>query len=153
MIDRIKEFLGLGGGADRGRPGFELAAAALLVEAATLDGPMGKAERARILDLLAHRFTLTAEDSRALLAEAEKAAAASVQILGFTRVIKDGTSPAERVRMIEMLWEVVYADGHLDDYEANLIRRVTGLLFVSDHESGEARHRAMERLGLGGRTA
>ena len=49
-----------------------------------------------------------------------------------------------------MLWEVAYADGELHDYEANLMRRVTGLLFVSDQESGEARKRALERLGLSG---
>ena len=50
--------------------------------------------------------------------------------------------------MIEMLWEVVYADGQLHDYEASLLRRVTGLLYVSDRDSGEARLRVMEKLGI-----
>jgi len=52
--------------------------------------------------------------------------------------------------VIEMLWEVAYADGQLHDYEANLLRRITGLLYVSDRESGEARKRVLARLGLPG---
>jgi uncharacterized tellurite resistance protein B-like protein len=47
-----------------------------------------------------------------------------------------------------MLWEVAYADGTLHDYEASLLRRITGLLYVSDRESGEARKRVLARLGL-----
>jgi uncharacterized tellurite resistance protein B-like protein len=47
-----------------------------------------------------------------------------------------------------MMWEVAYADGALHDYEASLLRRVTGLLYVSDRESGEARKRVLARLGL-----
>jgi uncharacterized tellurite resistance protein B-like protein len=50
--------------------------------------------------------------------------------------------------VIEMLWEVAYADGRLHDYEASLLRRVTGLLYVSDRDSGEARKRVLARLGL-----
>ena len=55
--------------------------------------------------------------------------------------------PEERVGILELLWEVVYADGTLHDYEASLLRRVAGLLYVSDRESGEARLRVMGRLG------
>jgi uncharacterized tellurite resistance protein B-like protein len=47
-----------------------------------------------------------------------------------------------------MLWQVAYADGVLHDYEANLMRRLAGLLYVSDQESGEARKRAQRALGL-----
>jgi uncharacterized tellurite resistance protein B-like protein len=72
----------------------------------------------------------------------------SVQWNGFTSAIKDGLDHAERVQLIEMLWEVVYADGQLHDYEASLLRRVSGLLYVSDRESGEARKRVLARLGV-----
>ena len=51
---------------------------------------------------------------------------------------------------MEMLWEVAYADGELHDYEASLIRRVTGLLHVSDRDSGAARKRALDRLAQQG---
>ena len=50
--------------------------------------------------------------------------------------------------MIEMLWEVAYADGVLSKYEANLVRRIAGLIYVSDRDSGIARKRVMARLGI-----
>jgi uncharacterized tellurite resistance protein B-like protein len=50
--------------------------------------------------------------------------------------------------IIEMLWEVVYADGVLHDYEANLLRRIGGLIYVSDRDRGAARKRVMKRLGI-----
>ena len=68
--------------------------------------------------------------------------------MGFTRVIKDRYSPEERVELVEMAWEVVYADGELHDYEANLLRRLGGLLYVSDKERGDARKRVLARLQL-----
>jgi uncharacterized tellurite resistance protein B-like protein len=94
------------------------------------------------------RFALSAEEGADLVDEAERMAAESVEWHGFTRAIKDGFDHAERVQLIEMMWEVAYADGTLHDYEASLLRRVTGLLYVSDRESGEARKRVLARLGL-----
>jgi uncharacterized tellurite resistance protein B-like protein len=153
MFDRLKRLLtATGPTADRPRAhSFEerqLAAAALLVEAATMDGNFDDDERARIEGLLRHRFALSTTETTELISEAAATAAASVQWQGFTRAIKDGFDQAERVELIEMLWEVAYADGELHDYEASLLRRITGLLYVPDRESGEARKRVLERLGL-----
>ena len=67
-------------------------------------------------------------------------------MLQFTRVIKDVYPLEERTQVIEMLWEVVYADGVLHDYEANLMRRVGGLLYVSDRDQGAARKRVLDRI-------
>lgn len=67
---------------------------------------------------------------------------------GLTRDIKNSLDHPERVELMEMLWQVAYADGVLHDYEANLMRRLAGLLYVSDQESGEARKRAQRALGL-----
>jgi uncharacterized tellurite resistance protein B-like protein len=151
MLDRIHRLL-------TGRPtavqpaphSFEerqLAAAALMVEAATMDDTFDADERARIGQLVQHRFGLSADEAAGLIAEAERAVAASVQWHGFTSAIKDGFDHAERVQLIEMLWEVAYADGELHDYEGSLLRRIAGLLYVSDRESGDARKRALARLG------
>ncbi|MGH6904257.1 MAG: TerB family tellurite resistance protein, partial [Geminicoccaceae bacterium] len=126
----------------------QLAAAALMVEAATMDSAFDAAERARIGELIRERFALGADEAADLIAEAERAVAASVQWHGFTSAIKDGYDHAERVELIEMLWEVAYADGRLHDYEASLLRRIAGLLYVSDRDSGEARKRVRARLGL-----
>jgi uncharacterized tellurite resistance protein B-like protein len=119
-----------------------------MVEAATMDSTFDAKERSRITDLVQDRFALSAEEADALVAAAERTAAESVELQGFTRAIKDGFDDAERVQLIEMLWEVVYADGELHDYESSLLRRVTGLLYVSDRDSGEARKRVLARLGL-----
>jgi uncharacterized tellurite resistance protein B-like protein len=126
----------------------QVAAAALMVEAARLDGSFGDAERDRIRRLLVERFALTPWVAGELLARAERTATESVAWQGFTRAIKDELPPEERIGVIEMLWEVVYADGRLHDYEASLLRRVAGLLYVSDRDSGDARLRVMERLGI-----
>ena len=66
----------------------------------------------------------------------------------WAQAIKQAYSEEERVELIEKMWEVVYADGVLDDYEANLLRRVAGLIYVPDRESGQARQRVMARLGI-----
>jgi uncharacterized tellurite resistance protein B-like protein len=129
---------------------LQLAAAALMVEAATMDSTFDAKERSRITDLVQDRFALSAEEADDLVAAAERAAAESVEWQGFTRAIKDGFDDAERLQLIEMLWEVVYADGELHDYEASLLRRVTGLLYVSDRDSGEARKRVLARLHSAG---
>jgi uncharacterized tellurite resistance protein B-like protein len=128
---------------------LQLAAAALMVEAATMDSEFDANERGRISQLVQERFALSPQDAAELIAEAEQAAAESVAFQGFTNAVKNGFDHDERVQLIEMLWEVVYADGTLHDYEASLLRRVTGLLYVSDRESGDARKRVLARHGLG----
>ena len=150
MLNRLKSLLNRPAQPDvPGQPEeIRMAAAALLVEAAEMDGLMDMKERDHILDLLRGRFDLTAAEAEDLLAEAADRSAQTHQLLPFTRVIKDRFGHEQRVEMLEMLWEVAYADGHLHDYEANLVRRIGGLLFVSDKESGGARNRAMARLGV-----
>lgn len=64
----------------------------------------------------------------------------------FTRIVVENFTEAERIGVIEMLWEVAYADGELSGDEDALIRRVAGLIFVSDRDRGEARRRAREQL-------
>jgi uncharacterized tellurite resistance protein B-like protein len=126
----------------------QLAAAALMVEAAKLDSSFDEAESTRIEALLETQFDLQPDEAKALLAAGRQASDHSVEWQGFTRSIKDGFDQEERIALVEMLWEVAYADGELHDYEASLIRRVTGLLYVQDRESGEARKRVLTRLGL-----
>lgn len=125
-----------------------VAAAAVMVEAATLDGTFDENERASILALLQRRFQLSDADARELLAEAEAEHQESNELYSFTRAIKDHFDHDQRVEMVEMLWEVVYADGIAHDFETNLMRRICGLLYVEDAESGAARKRVLDRLGL-----
>jgi uncharacterized tellurite resistance protein B-like protein len=137
-----------GGGPASAHSDAHVAAAALMVEAARLDGSFTDVERQRIQKLLVERFRLNPWMAGELLARAERTATESVAWQAFTQAIKDELPPEERVGILEMLWEVAYADGKLHDYEASLLRRVAGLLYVSDRDSGEARLRVMAKLGL-----
>jgi len=125
---------------------LHLAAAALLVEAASMDGAFDEAERADIARLLRQRFGLNDEEVETLIAEAALAVEHTGQLYGFTRVLKDRYDAGERIEMVEMLWEVALADGDVDHFESNLIRRVGGLLFVPDRERGLAKQRVLARM-------
>ncbi len=150
MINRIKTLFRQGqdqAPRPHGADELQLAAAALLVEAAHMDAVYDDAERDAVAGALRRRFGLNEEECADLLAEAEAAQHDSTHLYHFTRTVKDRFSPEERVELIEMLWEVVYADGVLHAYEANLMRRLGGLLYVPDQERGAARKRVLARLG------
>jgi uncharacterized tellurite resistance protein B-like protein len=152
MINRIKSFFGDRHAEPGGEGGhhtideFHLAAAALLVHAASIDADFDDAERGKILEYARERLELTAEEAETLLEAAEQAVDESVQLLGFTRAIKDNFSYEERVELIEMLWEVVYADGKVDEFESQIMRRIGGLIYVTDRDSGIARKRVLQGL-------
>lgn len=153
MIDRIRAlFAGLDAPARREPPASvhdkHLAAAVLMVEAACLDGEFDADERRKIRGIVEESFELNSEEAGTLLAEAEAAQSDANHLVRFTRAIKEAYPPEERDALIEMLWEVVYADGVVHDYEASLLRRVVGLLYVSDRDSGAARKRVLARLGI-----
>jgi len=146
MFDRILDLL-MPGAAPRAETEIHIAVAALLVEAARMDDHFDPAERTAIRTVLARRFALDDAAVDRLIASAETAADRSSALYRFTRVVAESFDPAARIGMIEMLWEVAYADGVLDPDEDALIRRVAGLIFVEDHERGAARQRVLARLG------
>jgi uncharacterized tellurite resistance protein B-like protein len=127
---------------------LQLAVAALLVEAALMDDRFDAAERRTIDELLAIRFDLTADQAQSLLASAEQAVRQSTQLFRFTHSIAEKLDPAERARIVEMLWEVAYADGVLSPQEDALIRRIAGLVYVDDSARMAARQRVRRRQGL-----
>ena len=143
MLDRLKSMFSqnAGGAAARSHDPDELQLAA----AARMDDDYDADERALIGQLLRDRFDLDALDAEALLVAADAATVDLVEVYGFARQVKDAFEHEERVQMIEMLWEVVCADGEIHDHEANLLRRVAGLIYVSDRESGDARKRVLDR--------
>jgi uncharacterized tellurite resistance protein B-like protein len=149
MLARLKSlFDERGTPGPRGQDELQLAAAALLVEAARLDDHFDAAEREVIRDVLSRRFAIEAAAVDELIAVADDRITASAEIYGFARIVKNRFSHKQRVELIEMLWEVVYADGTLHHYEASLLRRIAGLIYVSDQESGAARKAALRRLGI-----
>jgi uncharacterized tellurite resistance protein B-like protein len=121
-----------------------VAIAAILVEAARSDDTYLEPERATIDRVLAGRFGLAPDEAAALRLRGEEAQAQAVDLVRFTRAIKDAVPHEDRVAVIEAVWRVIYADGALDADEDSLIRRLCGLLYVSDVDAGIARHRVSQ---------
>jgi uncharacterized tellurite resistance protein B-like protein len=111
-----------------------------------MDDHFDAAERTVIRRLLTHRFELDQTQLAALMTAAEQAATDSPDLFNFTHLVVESFGPAERIGLIEMLWEVAYADGRLDPEEDMLIRRIAGLIHVEDHARGEARLRVLQRI-------
>jgi uncharacterized tellurite resistance protein B-like protein len=128
----------------------QLMVAALLVEAANRNDRFPEPERRAIRRILSERYPLDDLQLDQLLASADRLAEESVQLFRFTDGLCKRLDPEQRVRVIEMLWEVAYADGVLTADEDSLIRQVAGLLTVPDRQRGEARQRVLARLGLPG---
>ena len=98
--------------------------------------------------MLERRFKLSHARPRRCSSAGEREADRSAELFHFTRIINERLSFEQRIELVEMLWEVAYADGVLDQYEDSLLRRVGGLIYVPDRERGMARQRVLERLGL-----
>lgn len=153
MLGTLKSFLlGAAESKPQGPADLQVAVVALLIRAATSDADFGEEEREAIRRIAIASFGLPASEVAELIAAAEGEEAETLDLHRWTQAIKAAYSEEERVGLIEKMWEVVYADGVLDDYEANLLRRVAGLIYVPDRESGQARQRVMARLGVASRT-
>lgn len=152
MIDRLLEFLSGRRTPDvaRSNDDLEVAVAALLIEAARMDDQFDAAERAAIERVLAEKFDLAPGAVHDLMAAAEQAVRQSTQFFPFTREIVKRISHEDRAHILEMMWEVAYADGVLDPHEDMLLRRIAGLIHVNDTERGLARQRALEKLKMRG---
>ncbi|QJE72078.1 TerB family tellurite resistance protein [Aerophototrophica crusticola] len=125
-----------------------LSAACLLMEAARLDGHVSGEELSLIHALVQRHFRLTKEEADELVAAAHTVTDGPAQWHAFTSRLNDSMAYEEKVGLVEMLWEVAYADGRLNDLESSLLRRMGGLLYVSDRDRGEAQRRVKARLGL-----
>ena len=108
---------------------------ALLIHAAKIDDSYTDVEKEIIKKALISLNAITPNEAEEFLKQAEKIEQESNQIIAFTREIKKN-SMEFRLKIIEILWKIVYSDGSSDNYESNLIRRVCGLLYISDRDSG-----------------
>jgi uncharacterized tellurite resistance protein B-like protein len=124
---------------------LRLSVAVLLLEAARQDDTFDTHERTMIEQLLTKRFDLSHEECAALMAAADARASQMVQLHGHTSQVAAQMSPDERIHLIEMLWDVAYADGVLDPEEDLLIRRIAGLIYVTDRDRVLARQRVLAR--------
>ena len=108
---------------------------ALLIHAAKIDENYTEIEKKIITKAIINLNEISPNEAEEILKLAEKKEEESNQIVEFTREIKQ--YPMEfRLKIIEIIWKIVYSDGTSDNYESNLIRRICGLLYISDKDNG-----------------
>jgi uncharacterized tellurite resistance protein B-like protein len=126
---------------------YRLAAAALLVHAAEIDGNISDVERTTLHQVIKRHFDLDETQTDMLLAEATQAEQEAVDLYHFTRLLNRALDEDGRRRMVEMMWEIVYADGRVTEFERNLIWRAADLLGISSRERIELGRRVASERG------
>ena len=116
----------------------------LLLEACQIDGTTEQVEINFIKKLLINKFNFNQVEAEKNINKALKNHEESIEIFSQIKTILDQMDHKERIDVIEMMWGVILVDGIVDDFEANLMRRMNGLLYVSGIESAEAKERALK---------
>ena len=123
---------------------LQLATAVLLVEVMRADPQIHAPERASVLRALRARFDLAPDELARLVELAEQTARSASDFHQFTSVVNDRFGQDEKIRIVENMWAVAFADGHLEATENHVISRVAGLLHVTHGEYIAAKLRAKE---------
>jgi uncharacterized tellurite resistance protein B-like protein len=153
MFDALKNFLAEIGGAGPAperafdEADYRLAAAALLIHVANADGHVGEAERLRLQAIVEDRFGLDPETARRLIAAAEESEREAVDLYHFTATLKRALDEKGRHQVVELMWDMAYADGEVHELEENIVWRVAELLGVPGRDRIELKHRAEETGG------
>ena len=119
---------------------------ALLVEAASVDGNIGEEEKSHISLILRKQLNLEETKANVILNEAIIKSQDQIEIWSKTHDIRKEMDYEERLKIVELMWEIVLVDEVLDVFESQLMRRVAGLFFVSDYDSGSCKKRAIATL-------
>ena len=156
MLDSLKNFISELTGGEK-HPGrfeendYRLAAAALLIHASTIDGIMTDVERERLRTVIKSRFALDDAATDELVDAATRADNEAVDLYHFTRMINRSLDEPGRLGIVEMMWEIVLADGRVTEFEDNLMWRAADLLGVSSRDRIALRQRvAGEQAESGG---
>ncbi len=123
---------------------LRLATAALLVEMSRQDEIVYTTERDAAMAALREHFGLGLEEVSALYALAEAEAAEATDYYQFTSLLKERLSYSQKEQVIELLWQVAAADGHIDRYEEHMVRRIAELLYLPHSSFIRAKHRILE---------
>ena len=118
----------------------------LMIEAANSDGHIETEEVDKISSLLINVFKENADDVKVKLQQAINNRNNSKSLFYYTSKINKIYSDEKKLLLIETLWEIVLSDGSLHDYESSLIRRLAGLMYISDVNSGNAKKRALNNI-------
>ena len=145
MIDLVKKFFGKRRHDDssnqrRQRPhDIRIATCALLLEMSNIDGEFSALERESIISILKRNFDLSDEHATTLLEASNEELKGSIDIWQFTNLINQNYSIEDKIRVVEMVWDVVYADGKLDKHEDYLVHKLATLLRLTHKQLIEAK--------------
>lgn len=117
----------------------------LLLEACQIDGETDNIEIEYVTNLLINKFNFTQSEAEENINKTLKNNAERIEIFSQIKIILNEMDHNERIEVIEMMWGVILSDGVVDDFEANLMRRMNGLLYISGIESAEAKERATNK--------
>tara|TARA_X000000950_G_scaffold273790_1_gene357997 strand:+ start:2557 stop:3006 length:450 start_codon:yes stop_codon:yes gene_type:complete len=117
----------------------------LMIEAAYTDGQIDETELNKIKLSLINIFNEKPHDIDSVLKDAIINKNNSQSLHYYTSFINKNFTDEKKLLLIEALWEIVLSDGEIHDFESNLIRRLAGLLYISDVKSGNARKRALSK--------
>ena len=118
----------------------------LLLEACQIDGETDNVEIEYVTNLLINKFNFTQSEAEENINKTLKNNAERIEIFSQIKIILNEMDHNERIEVIEMMWGVILSDGVVDDFEANLMRRMNGLLYISGIESAEAKERASKQF-------
>ena len=145
MIDKLKRFFSQSEPSDSpdASPASEhdvrVAVCALFVEMARIDQRFTQTEMETILSILKEKYGLSGEHADALVAEADRELERSVDLWQFARLINENYSTPEKIEIIEILWQMVFVDGKMDEYEHYLMNKLRNLLRLSHDQLIDAK--------------
>src|SRR4029078_13457582 len=150
MFESFRKFLSDVSEGEKRPPHFEhddyrLATAPLRVHAAAIDGTVSDGEREKLHVVIKRQFGLDEETTDELVAEATEAEHEAIDLYHFTRLINRSLGETGRRHVVEMMWEMVYADGRVSEFERNLIWRAADLLGVSPRARVVLRQRGVSQ--------
>jgi uncharacterized tellurite resistance protein B-like protein len=125
---------------------LQIATCALLVEMANSDDDFSNDEKARIVDILKNRFGLDDNQVDELFEITHQEIKNSLDLYGFARMINKQYSESQKIAVIELIWEVIYADGLLSAYEDYLVHKYQKMLDLTHAQFIEAKMRVLERM-------
>jgi len=128
---------------------YRLAAAALLVHAGSIDGKFSEVEHKRLHSVIMQRFELDDASAEELIAKASTVEQEAIDLYAFTAKLNRSLNEQGRARIVEMLWQIAYADGVITEFEDNLIWRAADLLGISRSERIALRQRVTGASGGG----
>ncbi|SFN99663.1 Uncharacterized conserved protein, tellurite resistance protein B (TerB) family [Bradyrhizobium sp. Ghvi] len=152
MLDGLRQFIAdivAPQAQDRafGDSDYRLAATALLIHVVSLDGQPTQAEQRKLHSLIESHFKLDRGTADRLIADATQVEGEAVDLYHFTSVIMRSLDEQGRKRIVQMMWELVYADGQVTEFEDNVVWRASDLLGISQRDRIELKHAVADRTG------